>query len=71
MEIVKENWKMVLFIILAIFILIKLDEISSNGRYIVVGEGMRLLDTRNGKIYKPVKEKDNLFNWELVFKEVK
>jgi hypothetical protein len=72
MEIIKENWKMVVFVILAIFLLIKLEETSSNGRYIFASDNLVIMDSRNGKIYFPnAKQKDGLWNWRQVYKEVK
>jgi len=71
MEIIKENWKMVVFIILAIFLLVKLDEISSNGRYVTYDAFNGILDTRNGKVYIADSEKDGLFIWKQKIQEIK
>lgn len=71
MEIIKGNWKMIVFVILAIFLLIKLDELSSNGRYVAFGEGYGVMDSRNGKVYIRGTEKDGLIIWKQLIQEIK
>jgi hypothetical protein len=46
-----ENWKFIVLIIFAIFFLIKLEQLSSNGRYLPANDNYTILDTRNGKAY--------------------
>lgn len=70
MEIIKENWKVMVFVFFAILILIKLDDLSSNGRYVPVSGGSSgIVDTRNGKVYIP-KEIDGP-TWKQTMEEVK
>jgi hypothetical protein len=53
METIKNNWKFIVFSIFALLLLLKLDEISSNGHYVPGNaDGGVIVDTRNGKVYK-------------------
>ena len=80
MKIIKENWKMVVFIILAIFLLQKIDNLVSilnktdfNGRFTMIQthSGIQLLDTRNGKVYYQEREFPKVGTWKQTIKEVK
>jgi hypothetical protein len=74
MEIIKENWKMVVFIILAINLLSKLDDLNKNGRYVKVSDvdGIpQIMDTRNGKVYTMKSQKGKMPIWEQETEGVK
>ncbi len=78
MEIIKENWKMVVFIILATLLLIKLDKLAStfkdlslNGRFTKVSDEQEIMDTRTGKVYIAKLQRGKLAYWKQVSEAVK
>jgi hypothetical protein len=67
-----EKFKLIIWLIIAIILFLKLDELGKNGRYVPVGEtGFEILDTQNGKIYRKnnnnygeaILNNKGLFNW--------
>lgn len=52
MDIIKGNWKFIVFIVLSIYFLSILEQLSMNGRYVPSSDSGLIVDTRTGKIYK-------------------
>ena len=78
MEIIKENWKMVVFIILVTLLIIKLDKLAStfndlslNGRFTKVSDEQEIMDTRTGKVYIAKLQRGKLAYWKQVSEAVK
>jgi hypothetical protein len=78
MKIIKENWKMVVFIILVTLLIIKLDKLAStfndlslNGRFTKVSDEQEIMDTRTGKVYIAKLQRGKLAYWKQVSEAVK
>lgn len=68
----KSNLKDFLLVLFALVGLYLLFEISQNGRYEFSSDGLIVGDTRNGKVYIPGEQnKDGVYIWKQVYKEVK